>query len=159
MTPLFTFKVSFSSVKIAISAGEVHFANIGNELSSHYAVVGDPVWQVKSLQECIKSGEVLLTSKAWFYAEKSFYAFEHNKDLKHYKVTGYSDQTEVSQRHFDATLSFYARKKKIEEDNETGSKSVTLLNSSVNQYSLDMPQEDNDHFACESCISFGSRFS
>lgn len=52
-------------VKIAISGGTVQFSLIGNELSSHYAVIGEPVWAAKSLQENIKAGETLVSTKAW----------------------------------------------------------------------------------------------
>lgn len=62
-------ELSFSnqlfSVKIAISGGDVDFSLIGNKSSSHYAIVGEPVWAAKALQENIKAGEILVSMKAW----------------------------------------------------------------------------------------------
>jgi adenylate cyclase 10 len=54
-----------STVKIAISGGSTYFSSVGNELSSSYVAFGDPVWSAKALQENIKGGEILVSSKVW----------------------------------------------------------------------------------------------
>lgn len=120
------------SVKIAISGGEVSFSFIGNELSSHYAIVGDPVWQVKSLQNNIHPGDILVTPKAWFYTQDSLYLHQYNRELRHYKVTGFRNNLEFIERQHEAILNFYEMKKKLDEDQN--SLSMTFNESSIDPF-------------------------
>lgn len=105
--------------------GEVFFSTIGNELSAHYAIVGDPVWQVKELQNIIKAGEVLVTPKVWFYAQESNYVSHFNKDSKSVKVTGFKDDSEGVHHQHAAVFNFIEMRKQMVE-NEKESTSVTI---------------------------------
>lgn len=142
------------AVKIAISAGEVHFSNIGNELSSHYVIIGDPIWQVKSLQEEISPRDVLVTPKAWFYVQETFYIFEHKKDAKHFKVKGFSDLVGVSQRQYEAAMRIQTINQRLEEENGGGS----LLNSSISHLTLStfdrFAAPQREHFCGETFTPF-----
>lgn len=128
------FQMSFMLlVKIAISGGEVLFSLIGDENSSHYVVVGDPIWHVKSLQETIKATEILVSSKAWFYVQESHYLYYHNKDLRHYKIEGFRDILKVAQRQQESALNFHEmRKTTLMLDNDISVMSLTMLDSSIN---------------------------
>lgn len=94
-------------MKLAISGGEVYFSLIGNEASSHYVLIGEPVWQVKSLQELINPGETLVTPKAWFYVQKYLYVYEYVRDQRCYKVVGFKDNLMVAQRQQEASIDFH----------------------------------------------------
>lgn len=89
------------NVKIAISCGLVHFALIGNEQLSHYVIVGEPIWQVKALQDHISGGEILLTNSAWFFTQDSLYTYEYMRDHRCYKITGFRDQTNIIRQQYE----------------------------------------------------------
>lgn len=89
------------NVKIAISCGLVHFSLIGNEQLSHYVIVGEPIWQVKTLQDHVIGGEILVTSIAWFFAQNSLYTYEYMREQRCYKITGFRDQTNVIRQQFE----------------------------------------------------------
>jgi class 3 adenylate cyclase len=57
-------------VKIAISAGELYFSLIGNELSSHYVVVGQPIWDVKHAEKLCNPGDIIVTKTGLFVCVK-----------------------------------------------------------------------------------------
>ena len=79
---------------------------IGDESSSHYAVIGDPVWRVKDLQEFIMAGEILITWKAWHHTQESFYTYEIKRENRCYKITGFKELVGVVRRQYEATLNF-----------------------------------------------------
>lgn len=133
-------------MKIAISGGEVCFSTIGNEQSAHYVIVGDPVWQVKSLQENIKAGEVLVTPKAWFSTQESLYQYTHFKDARHYKVTGMKDM-EGTYRQHEAVMNFYEMKKKLEGDDLSSATSLTAMDTSLEPFGLEIAYERSQKFS------------
>lgn len=90
------------NVKIAISCGEVHFSVIGDENLSHYVIVGEPIWQVKGLQDHILPGEILLTQSAWFFTQETFYTYQFMREHRCYKITGFRDQTNVIRQQYEA---------------------------------------------------------
>lgn len=73
-------------VKLAISAGHVVFAIIGDEKSSHYVVVGQPIWDVKAAEHKSSAGEIIVSHTAWNYINPSEYLFENMSDGLHIKV-------------------------------------------------------------------------
>lgn len=93
-------------------------------------IVGDPVWQVKRLQDCIKAGEILVSSKAWIYAQESLYTYQFIKDHRHYKVLAFKDDLEVAQRQHEAILNFNEMQKQLDQQRDQSSVSVTLHESS-----------------------------
>ena len=127
----------------------MNFSLIGNEKSSHYVIVGDPIWQVKSLQENIKAGEILVTIKAWFYAQESLYSYVYNRDLRFYKVENFKDNLGVAQRQQEATLNFYEMQRKMGKD-ELSSASVTLHDQSFDPFSLNELFKTDETFSCKS---------
>uniref|UniRef100_A0A182QK45 Uncharacterized protein n=1 Tax=Anopheles farauti TaxID=69004 RepID=A0A182QK45_9DIPT len=48
-------------IKIAISAGEVHFSLVGDESFTHYVVAGQPVWKVKLAERIALAGDIIVT--------------------------------------------------------------------------------------------------
>lgn len=62
-------------IKIAISAGEVHFSLIGSPTFSHYIVVGQPVWKVKLAERISFAGDIIVTN----YGEDCGLYFEASK--------------------------------------------------------------------------------
>lgn len=76
----------YVSVKLAISAGHVKFSLIGNELNSHYVVVGQPIWDVKAAEHISSAGEIILSSNAWQYVNPTEYLYEVMSDGFHIKV-------------------------------------------------------------------------
>lgn len=120
-------KFPMFSVKLAISGGGVHFSLIGNEISSHYALVGDPVWQVKALQDTIKPGETLVTPKAWFYAREYLYTFTYiTRNPRCYKIIGFLDDSKVSQRQHETILELHEMERMLDRD----SVSSVMMNGS-----------------------------
>lgn len=120
------------NVKIAISGGTVTFSLIGNEHSSHYAMIGDPVWQVKALQEKINPGEILVTPKAWFYIQETLYEYLYMRSFRYYKVVGFKDHLGIAQRAHEAILNFDEMKHKLEKTFDANSiSSAKFPNSSA----------------------------
>lgn len=110
-------------------------------------IVGDPIWGVKSLQESIKPGEILVTPKAWFYAQESLYIYQHVRDLRHFNVTGFRDQMEVLQRQQEAVMNFNEMHKKMEEDRDLSGASVTL--QSLEPFSMNIQVDEREPVSCE----------
>jgi class 3 adenylate cyclase len=94
------------NVKLAISCGSVDFMIIGDDHSSHYALVGSPVWQVKSLQELILPGEILATWEALCHVPNSSFIFERVGDNHYYRILGFHEKTHTLRQHYEATLNF-----------------------------------------------------
>lgn len=136
------------SVKIAISGGEVFFSLIGNESSSHFVVVGDPVWQVKMLQESIKPGEILVSSKAWFYAQESLYIHEYVRDHRCYKILAFTDDLEVAQRQHEAILNFKEMQKQLDRD-QSSILSANTHEPSFDPFAFESLVNTNETYACE----------
>lgn len=72
---------------MAISAGHVVFAIIGDENTSHYVVVGQPIWDVKAAEHKSSAGEIIVSHTAWNYINPSEYIFEMMSDGLHIKVS------------------------------------------------------------------------
>lgn len=103
------------NVKIAISCGEVYFSLIGDDNLSHYVIVGEPIWQVKRLQQdYISAGEILLTQNAWFLIRNAQYTYEFNRKKRCYKITGFRDQTNVIRQQYEA-MHFYNEAMHVQE--------------------------------------------
>jgi hypothetical protein len=107
----------------------VYFSLIGNEEFSHYAIVGDPVWQVKNLQEIISAGEILLTLRAWFFTQESFYNFSYVRDQRCYKITGFKDQTNIIRQQYEANLYFNEMQKSLQKNVDATSINTTILDA------------------------------
>lgn len=90
------------NVKIAISCGEIHFSTIGDENLSHYVVVGEPIFQVKFLQDHISPGEILITQNAWFFIAENLYTYQIFRELRCYKITGFRDQINAIRQQYEA---------------------------------------------------------
>ncbi|KFB35731.1 hypothetical protein ZHAS_00002631 [Anopheles sinensis] len=74
-------------VKMAVSAGEVHFALVGNDSFSHYIVVGQPVWKVKLAERIAQPGDIIATynvssSLQKFLIKPVLKAVENNEPLE-----------------------------------------------------------------------------
>lgn len=132
-------------MKIAISGGEVFFSFIGNELSTHYAIVGDAVWQVKHLQDNIRPGEVLVAPKAWYYTQDSLYVHQYDRKLRHYKVTDFENSLKFVERQHEAILNFYEMKKKFDEDQN--SVSLTFNESSADPFFDRSSETEADNYS------------
>jgi class 3 adenylate cyclase len=96
----------FFNVKIAIAVGLVHFSAIGNEHSSHYVLVGEPLWKVKSLEKLTNPGEILITQKTWNYAQKELYSQEYQSDRKCHKLIDFKDTMGGIQRQYGLKSSY-----------------------------------------------------
>ncbi|XP_063374574.1 adenylate cyclase type 10-like [Cydia amplana] len=72
-------KVSLK-VKLAISAGNLIFATIGNKIPMNYVIFGLPVIEAKLAESLCTSGEVKLTPNAWghCYSRNYDYVIEEN---------------------------------------------------------------------------------
>lgn len=79
---------------------------LGDDISSHYVIVGDPVWEVKSLQDDIKPGETLMSKKVWPYVQEQLYKHKYIKSAGHYKIYGFKDCLEIAKRQHLAFLDF-----------------------------------------------------
>lgn len=90
----------FFNVKIAIAVGLVHFSAIGNENFSHYVLVGEPLWKVKSLEKVTKPGEILITTQTWNHAQKDLYSLEFQPDRRCYKLVDFKDTFGGMQRQY-----------------------------------------------------------
>ncbi|XP_059059574.1 adenylate cyclase type 10-like [Achroia grisella] len=76
-------------VKVAISAGRSHFSIIGGgNDSSHYVIVGQPVWDVKMAEYMSTAGDVLTSASAWIYVNEAEYCTQPCGDGRHTKVLG-----------------------------------------------------------------------
>ena len=131
----------YPSVKIAISCGEVDFSLIGDESSaSHYALVGEPVWQVKALQELISPGEVLLTWKGWYFTQDTRYEYQAIREHRYYKIKGFKQQLNLILEQYESSLHFQEMQKNLSKNMESTSTSsfdaFTTINYSPNQNEL-----------------------
>lgn len=73
-------------MKLAISAGFVKFSVIGNDINSHYIVVGQPIWDVKAAEHISVAGEIVVSITAWHYVNPNEYLYEQVHDGLHVKV-------------------------------------------------------------------------
>ncbi|XP_068895089.1 adenylate cyclase type 10-like isoform X2 [Tenebrio molitor] len=75
-------------VKLAISAGLVTFALIGDNTTSHYVVVGKPIWDVKAAESISSAGDIVVAPAAWHYVNTNEYLFQEMSDNVHVKIIG-----------------------------------------------------------------------
>jgi adenylate cyclase 10 len=134
------------NVKIAISCGSVHFSLIGNEQLSHYVIVGEPIWQVKSLQDFIVGGEILVTSSAWFFAQNSLYTYEYMREHRCYKIKGFRDQTNMIRQQFEV-MTFR------EKDISNRSESNTGLETSFDPYTYNLRNVQEERFTVRHTVA------
>ncbi|XP_065092856.1 adenylate cyclase type 10-like [Ochlerotatus camptorhynchus] len=85
-------------VKIAISAGEVHFSLIGTESFSHYVVIGHPVWKVKIAEKISEPGDIIVNHLAWNYIQANEYISEQCDDKVHLRIKGFTSSWRSAQR-------------------------------------------------------------
>ncbi|XP_055544370.1 adenylate cyclase type 10-like isoform X2 [Wyeomyia smithii] len=85
-------------VKIAISAGEVHFSLIGTEDFSHYIVIGQPVWKVKIAEKIAEAGDIIVNHLAWNYIHDNEYISEQCDDRVHFRIKGFTSYWRTTQR-------------------------------------------------------------
>lgn len=133
------------SVKIAISGGEVYFSLLGDQLSSHYVVVGDPVWSAKALQDNINPGEILVTVKAWRYVQESNYIFNFETDSRFCEIIGFKANLEVMLRQQEAIINFNEMEKRLDESEM----SLTLFDQSELFSANAVEFEKNQTYTCE----------
>ncbi|XP_070499414.1 adenylate cyclase type 10-like [Chironomus tepperi] len=139
------------NVKIAISCGEVDFQLMGDESSSQYAIIGDPVWKVKDLQEFIMAGDILITWKAWHHAQESFYTYEIMRENRCYKITGFKELIGCVRRQYEATLNFQEMHKNLNKSIEAHSISNLLLDPGYN--AIRLTANHNELFSLRQKIS------
>uniref|UniRef100_A0AAG5DT36 Uncharacterized protein n=1 Tax=Anopheles atroparvus TaxID=41427 RepID=A0AAG5DT36_ANOAO len=85
-------------MKMAISAGEVHFALVGNDVFSHYIVVGQPVWKVKLAERIAQPGDIIVTYYAWSYIHDNEYVWEPCSDKVHLKIKSFTSYWRSTKR-------------------------------------------------------------
>lgn len=95
-------------MKLAISAGPVTFALIGTKTTSHYVVVGNPIWDVKAAEHISSPGDIIVAQAGWHYINPTEYLFTDMPDGIHVKITGIganwrSVQKNVRHQHLDAS--------------------------------------------------------
>lgn len=73
---------------MAISAGPVIFALIGDEKNSHYVVVGKPIWDVKAAEHISSAGDIIVSPAAWHYVNTNEYVFQDMDDGIHIRLLG-----------------------------------------------------------------------
>lgn len=54
-------------VKIAISAGTMVFSNVNAHDVSQYILVGDPIWDVKSVEKLCNAGDIVTTISSGYH--------------------------------------------------------------------------------------------
>lgn len=74
------------------------FSLIGDEKTSHYVVVGQPIWDVKAAEHKSSAGEIIVSHTAWNYINPSEYIFELMNDGLHIKVLGLGASWRSTQR-------------------------------------------------------------
>nr|XP_040234434.2 adenylate cyclase type 10-like [Anopheles coluzzii] len=85
-------------IKIAISAGEVHFSLVGTQAFSHYVVAGQPVWKVKMAERIALAGDIIVTYYAWSYIHDNEYVWESCADKLHLKIKGFTSYWRSAKR-------------------------------------------------------------
>ncbi|KAJ3648253.1 hypothetical protein Zmor_020070 [Zophobas morio] len=75
-------------VKLAISAGLVTFALIGEPSTCHYVVVGKPIWDVKAAEHISSAGDIIVAPAAWHYVNPGEYIHKEMPDRVHMKIVG-----------------------------------------------------------------------
>ncbi|XP_049548290.1 adenylate cyclase type 10-like [Anopheles darlingi] len=85
-------------IKIAISAGEVHFSLVGCPTFSHYIVVGQPVWKVKLAERISFAGDIIVTNYAWSYIHDNEYVWQKSPDKMHFKIKGFTSYWRSAKR-------------------------------------------------------------
>lgn len=135
-----------SPVKIAISGGEVFFSLLGDKMSSHYVILGEPVWSAKLLQENIVAGEILVTPKAWRYVQETRYEFHYNEEFRYIRIFGFKNSFELIQRQNEAVLNFNEMEKRLEAESVA---SVTLFDASIEAYSENLTSRRNESYSCK----------
>ncbi|CRK95607.1 CLUMA_CG009066, isoform A [Clunio marinus] len=134
------------NVKISITCGDLYFSVIGEAHCSNYIIFGDPVWEAKALENKVTSGEILMTSKAMFFAKESLYIHQYNRQFRYFKLLGFKDGYEFSQGRQEAVLSIFEP-----ELEKTISETSTIIQEISNELSiLSFPLERaKDSYACE----------
>lgn len=66
----------------------VTFALIGNETTSHYVVVGKPIWDVKAAESISSAGDIIVAPAAWKYVNLNEYIAEDMQDRVHVRIVG-----------------------------------------------------------------------
>lgn len=59
---------------------------IGDENTSHYVIVGQPVWDVKMAEYMSSAGDVLTSASVWMYVNETEYSTQSCGDGRHTKV-------------------------------------------------------------------------
>ncbi|KAK9746114.1 Adenylate and Guanylate cyclase catalytic domain [Popillia japonica] len=116
----------FLRVKLAISAGFVIFSLIGDLKTSHYIVVGQPIFDVKQAEKKSSAGDIIVCHTAWNYLNPSEYLSEYMEDGLHIKVHGLG-------ANWRSTQKSYKHQKALDEE-ETDSK--TNLHNMNEEFSI-----------------------
>jgi class 3 adenylate cyclase len=72
-------------VNIGISAGDVTFSVIGDDKARHYVIFGEPIEDLKKIQNVLSMNDLILSSSAWQHCASSEYEYII-KDLHNIKV-------------------------------------------------------------------------
>lgn len=111
-------------------------------------IVGEPVWQVKELQDMIKAGEVLVSSKAWSYVNESGYV-HLSKDHKSVKVTGFKEDFKGGSHQQAAAFNFIQMTKPADPVDGLDSASATLLSPSLEAFGYGNAVDQSQNFSCK----------
>lgn len=149
-------KIFISLVKIAISCGDVDFSLIGDEFSSHYAIVGDPIWQVKYLQESISPGEILTTWRALYHTTPAYYNYKMISENRCSRITGFKDQKNIITQQYEANLYFQEMHKNLNRNMEAKSISNVFLEPSFDAYTFNLHANHIDFYSRKIYINFFS---
>jgi adenylate cyclase 10 len=137
-------------VKLAISAGLVTFALIGNKTTSHYVVVGKPIWDVKAAESISSAGDIVVAPAAWHYVNTNDYLFKEMPDNIHIKLLGVGPNWRSVQKN--------VRQQKPQILLDDGS---IYDESSESDPGSDMTTQDGgfDEFSCESDVQIATNSS
>lgn len=128
-------------IKISISAGDLSFKVIETENFGHYIIVGNPIWDCKSLETIAQPGDILIAQTAWRYVPASEYIFQPGEVSVsipcYYKVTGFSDSWRFIQRHYDDNLVDLASlDTKLKNNKSSDSVLIDEINEKYNQEAI-----------------------
>lgn len=114
------------------------FALIGNTTTSHYVVVGKPIWDVKAAENISSAGDIVVAPAAWHYVNTNEYLFTEMSDNVHIKLLGIGPNWRSVQKN--------VRQSKVSEQNEDNVSEISDLSGSDNL--SETTQEGGDEFSC-----------
>ncbi|XP_017785074.1 PREDICTED: adenylate cyclase type 10-like [Nicrophorus vespilloides] len=117
----------FLSLKLVISAGQVSFALIGNEILTDFVIVGASIWEAKGGGDLVPYGEIIISINAWDFINHNEYEYDRLDNSNNYvRVFGVSRHWRSTQRN--------TTKEAVENMNADG--------DSI--YSMDSDRQNND---------------